>query len=293
MDDERLPFLRTIAADRLSDGPRLVYADWLEERGECEAARFIRLQVEQSLHSHKHGAGRCRRCSLDSEVAEFGRVVLMESPLEHNHVLQGRVGDICKLCRWDNTVWKKGDPTLFFSESVFGMEPFRARVDCRYWRGAPQSIECSWDDWRALDLPDYVPILHVKLKSRPSAIGSCVFNHNRFVFRFEVGGEWVVIDDCWPLESKITIDRWHFVGRNYRGFVFSSEDFEAARVRRLEHEASMAWLNHKWPRLLFSLPPSRWWRFVGDAKPLATYAADNKMWKSTAARRLCIPLEFM
>ena len=34
-------FLRAIIANPDDDGPRLVYADWLEERGECERAEFL------------------------------------------------------------------------------------------------------------------------------------------------------------------------------------------------------------------------------------------------------------
>src|SRR5207247_7555317 len=37
-------FLQTIFAHLEDDGPRLVYADWLEERGNCERAELIRLQ---------------------------------------------------------------------------------------------------------------------------------------------------------------------------------------------------------------------------------------------------------
>jgi uncharacterized protein (TIGR02996 family) len=39
-------FLRTIAETPADDGPRLVYADWLEEQGESDRAEFIRLQIE-------------------------------------------------------------------------------------------------------------------------------------------------------------------------------------------------------------------------------------------------------
>lgn len=39
-------FLRTICENPLDDAPRLIYADWLEERGEGERAEFIRCQIE-------------------------------------------------------------------------------------------------------------------------------------------------------------------------------------------------------------------------------------------------------
>ena len=39
-------FLRMIADQPDDDGPRLVYADWLEERGDTARAEFIRVQIE-------------------------------------------------------------------------------------------------------------------------------------------------------------------------------------------------------------------------------------------------------
>lgn len=40
------PFLATILDRPAEDGPRLVYADWLEEQGDADRAAFIRVQVE-------------------------------------------------------------------------------------------------------------------------------------------------------------------------------------------------------------------------------------------------------
>lgn len=39
-------FIQTIREHPDDDGPRLVYADWLEEHGQCEKAEFIRVQIE-------------------------------------------------------------------------------------------------------------------------------------------------------------------------------------------------------------------------------------------------------
>jgi uncharacterized protein (TIGR02996 family) len=43
---DRDAFLNTIAASPADDGPRLVYADWLEEQGDADRAEFIRLQID-------------------------------------------------------------------------------------------------------------------------------------------------------------------------------------------------------------------------------------------------------
>lgn len=45
MHDERA-FLREIANDPENPAARLVYADWLEEHGECDRAEFLRLEIE-------------------------------------------------------------------------------------------------------------------------------------------------------------------------------------------------------------------------------------------------------
>jgi uncharacterized protein (TIGR02996 family) len=41
--DEAL--LRAVLADPEDDAPRLIYADWLDEHGDCDRAEFIRLQI--------------------------------------------------------------------------------------------------------------------------------------------------------------------------------------------------------------------------------------------------------
>ncbi len=45
-DEEAL--LRAVIADPDDDAPRLIYADWLDENGQCERAEFIRIQI--ALH---------------------------------------------------------------------------------------------------------------------------------------------------------------------------------------------------------------------------------------------------
>jgi uncharacterized protein (TIGR02996 family) len=40
------PFLQTILDDPADDAPRLIYADWLEERGERNQAEFLRLECQ-------------------------------------------------------------------------------------------------------------------------------------------------------------------------------------------------------------------------------------------------------
>lgn len=48
-------FLDAIRANPEDDGPRLVYADWLEERGECDLAEFIRIGLAPEFVRGKRG----------------------------------------------------------------------------------------------------------------------------------------------------------------------------------------------------------------------------------------------
>lgn len=55
-------FLRAIAASPEDDHPRLIYADWLEERGEADRAEFIRVQCALA------------RCEEDDERERLGAI---------------------------------------------------------------------------------------------------------------------------------------------------------------------------------------------------------------------------
>jgi uncharacterized protein (TIGR02996 family) len=49
-------FLAAIAAAPLDDAPRLVYADWLDERGEAAKAEYLRLVVRLSMAADEEPA---------------------------------------------------------------------------------------------------------------------------------------------------------------------------------------------------------------------------------------------
>jgi uncharacterized protein (TIGR02996 family) len=61
------PFLRAICENPSDDAPRLVYADWLDEHGDAERARFIRLMVAWV----RDPARRARSPGLSPDVLAF------------------------------------------------------------------------------------------------------------------------------------------------------------------------------------------------------------------------------
>src|SRR4051794_24185031 len=48
LTDTRQALLNAIRDNPDDDAPRLIYADWLDENGQPERAKFIRLQIEES-----------------------------------------------------------------------------------------------------------------------------------------------------------------------------------------------------------------------------------------------------
>ena len=51
MTDDEFALLRTIRKHPDADLPRLVYADWLDDRGDEDRAEFIRLQIDRYRRS--------------------------------------------------------------------------------------------------------------------------------------------------------------------------------------------------------------------------------------------------
>lgn len=72
-------FLAEIAARPHDDAPRLMFADWLEERGEGERAEFIRVQCELDGQTHEYCSddycvmtqGKCRIAALRRREVEL------------------------------------------------------------------------------------------------------------------------------------------------------------------------------------------------------------------------------
>ena len=73
---DRAAFHATIADSPLASGPRLVYADWLEEQGDADRAAFIRLQVEMlglvcsrpRCRQRRQVKDRCKTCRRRHEL---------------------------------------------------------------------------------------------------------------------------------------------------------------------------------------------------------------------------------
>lgn len=72
-DADRLPFLRTIRDLPKEDAPRLVYADWMEERGETLRAELIRVGCEVAIATKGESSSRPPD-STDAQLAASRRL---------------------------------------------------------------------------------------------------------------------------------------------------------------------------------------------------------------------------
>ncbi len=116
-------FLAAILDAPDDDAPRLIYADWLDEQGQCERAEFIRVQCEYDQHCDPHE--RAPKWEALRRRAEE----LLGMPVGVDAGVEG--------LRWSNAVrWSfSGDPGWFF----FFSPQFR--------RGFVHAITCTAEEW--------------------------------------------------------------------------------------------------------------------------------------------------
>jgi uncharacterized protein (TIGR02996 family) len=86
MHTDQEAFIREIAADPESDVPRLIYADWLEERGDPQG-EFVRVQ--------------CELASLSVESDEIAELRAREAALMRQH-RAAWVADVSAGIRWNS-----------------------------------------------------------------------------------------------------------------------------------------------------------------------------------------------
>lgn len=158
---EHASFLASIIAAPDDDGPRLIFADWLEEQGERERAEFIRVQCELAK-GNDFGGG--RGYAAHREALRRRERELMSGP----------------------ACWVGIDTT-----AIWPIE---------FSRGFVESIQCSWSDWltHADAIRAATPLRKVRLTTWPE--GECDCSAERTVIRLRgrnpvsFRGNWLAIE---------------------------------------------------------------------------------------------------
>lgn len=161
---DRDAMIQAICTDPRCDTPRLVFADFLEERGECDRAEFIR---KPSLHCHGDSSVGMA-CGYHRK--EDGALVL------------------CDVC---DELHRHGVDARLLGESVNGdYDKFQVR------HGFISSLICSWSDWLRHALALFwneKQVVECPNKCKPNPIYS---GERDYVLRCSRGSASLVICGC-------------------------------------------------------------------------------------------------
>jgi uncharacterized protein (TIGR02996 family) len=135
---EEQSLLAAVLADPDDDAPRLIYADWLDERGECDRAEFIRVQVALAQMESEwvprcdHRQGNCPGCKFRRRRRRLrDREVGLLRP-------SGGTGGLESM--WPRPEWSNGLADLL---RPWGHGGYSFR------RGFPERLVCSGEQCRA------------------------------------------------------------------------------------------------------------------------------------------------
>ena len=144
--------LAAVLADPDDDAPRLIYADWLDEQGDCDRAEFIRVQCELARvpnpHNFQRGDDvsngfRCCRCRFCLLARREEESVGGWSALPHNRPawLSGWFpgGD-----RRPVVDWYRGELGV---AAIEGGPDSASRPRGTFRRGFVRAVRCSAADW--------------------------------------------------------------------------------------------------------------------------------------------------
>jgi uncharacterized protein (TIGR02996 family) len=235
-------FLAPIIDRPDADQPRLIYADWLDEQGECDRAEFVRVGCALAALPRENGGA-----PLDEEkwaaLQRRERELLLGRGWDWAGEAIEQIGRIGN--HWENTV------------------AFR--------RGFVRAVICTAGDWLA-GTGEYVC-------ERCNAVGRHLVNAARKCEK--CGTDFVrkarqcigdAITAAQPIE-EVTLTTWpdvtfhgHFVrgGYNWSYATVASKDVEVKVV--LGHSVMAAALSARWPRVkTWNLPPPTGPRTTGGA----------------------------
>lgn len=161
-------FVRAVLADPEDDGPRLIFADWLDEQGEGERAEFIRVQCrlerEPCPHDYEGGGITLLRNNIVGCPCDFCRLRAREREL------LGLGRD-----RWFDH-WLTSWTSDLAADMVAGYYPENSNVPAvlaGFRRGFVESLTLTAADWlaHAEAMLSCQPVREVRLTTWPTNDG--------------------------------------------------------------------------------------------------------------------------
>jgi uncharacterized protein (TIGR02996 family) len=154
---DHAPFLHAICARPEDDGPRLIYADWLDENGECERAEFIRVQCELA-----RGRKFVPQDAL-VEIAESGRLYSGSAQKMLRELSDKYDAETDQLRRRERELLPRQPGSVILHDG--NGNSIATGWPVEFHRGFVEEITCSWSDWQrhADAIRAATPIRKVKL----------------------------------------------------------------------------------------------------------------------------------
>lgn len=222
--------LQAIISNPEDDLPRLVFADWLEERGRPLRAELIRVQIEIARAS---GQGEAAALRVREDA------IFAEDPL----VLWPHHDDESMPTPWGHSHWPHTSNRDFFGPI--------------YRRGFVDEVMCPWEHWRGYGsrVCEVEPVRKVRLTTRPTVEIADLRTgdtHDPARRRWWLWAEWFVDhrDGSVPEQYRFdnSIDERELLLRRVddRHSYFESHREHFRREVRLR-ASRIGYLRHKWP----------------------------------------------
>lgn len=168
---EHEPFIQAIVADPGNDVPRLIYADWLDDRHECSRAELIRVQCTlarmgpKPSHALCQGDPRCLACLWEKKGGIQLQDRAEELILMHDNTPSGG-------CWWHYP--------LPHGEDI---------AEWEWHRGFVEGFNVNWHCWVEVQkrLRKWLPIKQVYLRSWPQKPDNTSYNLSPNKLRLALG----------------------------------------------------------------------------------------------------------
>lgn len=175
-------FLAAVVAAPADDLPRLVYADWLDERGDPRG-EFIRVQVELA---------RAPRCRYTREGVDFSGPFCSPPYCEVCRPLQKlrRRESVLRLHLVNWAAGLPGQPSDYAGNKVTAFLGYNDVIEYDFVRGFAGRVTLRWQVWQANaeKIRKAAPVTAVRLTTRPAT------RHARPVVLGRLTAEWPGLD---------------------------------------------------------------------------------------------------
>lgn len=208
MSEDEVAFIRAICQSPEDDGPRLIFADWLEENVgmiECPlCANLLERRPDMKPPGYCKCNGTRQVPNMYDQRAQFIRMQCKHSNGSEPHVVQ-RIGRILQLCErkvWTDMYRRVSYPTVLRIANT-------GESWCEFRRGFPYAIRCPFGEFKSAGggIFRQFPIQYVEFPNHQNSAAVRYLNHLRDI---RGTGESVGAGCSSPILSGLYVKEYRF-----------------------------------------------------------------------------------